>query len=303
MKKNSKKWKIVLTFVVLIIILLISGYIYLQNQNKPLYLVFKDYGSFKYEDDKWYNIDIATDKIFDKKFTVFIDNIKKGKYEIRYFSDRWYYFNDDRDSIDFTGDLFAYYSNKNISVANIEKQKLNTDDIEYLNKVLQKENIEVTNLDDYRINEKVILDIDADEKEETIYAVSNADVMENNGKVFSCLFYVKNDKVYTLKLDIYENQEEDYYLYSINNLFQMENNGKYFLSIIQFSDMTNENNGVSLYGLNMTNKYKLLIASNEKTANPTKKNKNVILILLIPVIIVILGGYIIYRKIMSEEID
>lgn len=303
MKKNSKKWKIILVFIILVIILLIGGFAYFHNQNKPLYLVFKDYGAFKYEDDKWYNLEIANDKIFDKKFTVFIDNEKKGKYEIRYFSDRWYYFDDNRDSIDFTGDLFAYYGDKDISVTNLEKQKLNIGDLEYLNKVLKKENIEVNNVDNYRINEKVILDIDADEKEETIYAVSNADVMENNGKVFSCVFYVKDNKVYTLKLNIYENSKETYYLYSINNLFQMENNGKYFLSIVQFSDMTNENNGISLYGLNMTNKYKLLIASNDKTKNKENKNKNMIVILLISVVIVILGGYIIYRKIMNEEID
>ncbi len=300
MKKNNK---IILILIILILVIIGIFVFYINKNKKAIYLIFNDSGAFKYEDKEWATFDKEENAIFDDKFNIFINNENKGKYEIRYVNDKWYFFNEDRDSIDFSGDLFAYHSKENISLANIKKQELNNQDISYLNKVLKKENLEVNSLNGYRINEKVSLDIDGDDKEETIYAVSNADIMENNGKVFSCVYYVKNNKVYTLRLDVYDNNADEYYLYTINNLFKMENNGKYYLSITQFSDMTSENNGTYLYGLNMTNKYELLVSSNDKTKNKAKRSNNTILIFIIPVIIIIIGGYLFYKKVTAEEID
>lgn len=299
----KKKNQIVLILIILVLVI-IGIYIFFNSQkNEATYLVFNDSGTFKYERKKWTTFDKEENTIFDNKFNVLIDNENKGKYEIRYVNDKWYYFDKKINSINFSGDLFAYYSNKDIELANIQKQQLNEQDITYLNQVLKKENIKVERISNYRINEKVIFDIDGDEEEEILYAVSNADIMENNGKVFSCVYYVKNNKVYTLRLDVYDDNAEMYYLYTLNNLFQMENNGKYYLSVLQFSDMTNENNGVFLYGLNMTNKYELLVSSNDKTENKAKNKNNTILILLLPIVILAIGGYILYKKITDEGID
>lgn len=292
-----------LMIIIIIIVILIGIFILFQNQsNKKDYFVIGDYGTFKYEKGKWSTFDRESNNIFDNKFNVYIDNQEKGKYEIRYFNDKWYYFDNEMDSQNFTGNLFAYYSDKNMSVANVEKETLTESDMVYLNKVLKKEKITMQADDYYRINEKISFDIDGDDIEENIYAVSNADIMENNGKTFSCLYYVKNDKPITLVLETYDNNEDEYLLYSVNTLFKMENNGKYYLSIDQFSDMSNENNGVLLYGLNSLNKYKLLVSSDDKTEDKSKKN-NGIFYIIIPVVILVLGVYIFYRKVSAEEID
>lgn len=297
MKKNK------ILIGIIIIVVLIGIFIFFQNQSKKNdYFVIGDYGTFKYEKGKWSTFDRESNNIFDNKFDVYIDNESKGNYEIRYFNDKWYYFDKNMDSQNFTGNLFAYYTDKEIEVAKIEKGTLTESDMTYLNKVLNKEKIIMQVNDYYRINEKISFDIDSDGTEEIIYAVSNADIMENNGKTFSCVFYVKNEKIITLILETYDDNEDEYLLYSVNTLFQMENNGKYYLSIDQFSDMSNENNGVILYGLNNLNKYKLLVSSDAKTEDKTKNN-NGILFIIIPLVIIVVGVYLFYKKVTKEEID
>lgn len=302
---KKEKGKIIIGIILACILIAVGVYLFLIIAKKnDIYLIFNDSGAFKYEDNKWTTFNNEEDSIFDKEFNVYIDNEYKGKYEIRYVNDMWYYFDENNDSQDFSGELFAYNSKDNITLANIKKEEINENDISYLNDVLKDENIEMNINDYYRINEKVNFDIDSDGKEETIYAISNADVMENQDKVFSTVFYVKNKKTYTLKLDIYDESEDNYYLYSVNNLFEMEKNGKYYLSINQFSDMTNANNGTLLYQLNITNQYKLVISSNDRTTDQSNKNgNNGIFIILIPAIILIIVGYLFYKKIKKEEID
>ncbi len=302
MKKNKKK--IIIGVVLIFILIAIGVYLFLNKTKKnDTYLIFNDSGAFKYEDEEWTTFNNAEDPIFDNGFNVYIDNEYKGKYEIRYVNDMWYYFDENNDSQDFSGELFAYNSKDDITLANIKKQEIDENDISYLNDVLKDEDIKTGINDYYRINEKIDFDVDGDGKEETIYAISNADVMENQDKVFSTVFYVKNDKIHTLKLDVYDSDEENYYLYSINNLFELEKNGKYYLSINQFSDMTNANNGTLLYQLNVSNQYKLLISSNDTTDQSNKGGNNGIWILFIPIIIIVIGGYLLYKKITKEEID
>lgn len=302
MKKNKKK--IIIGVVLIFILIAIGVYLFLNKTKKnDTYLIFNDSGAFKYEDEEWTTFNNAEDPIFDNDFNVYIDNEYKGKYEIRYVNDMWYYFDENNDSQDFSGELFAYNSKDDITLANIKKQEIDENDISYLNDVLKDEDIKTGINDYYRINEKIDFDVDGDGKEETIYAISNADVMENQDKVFSTVFYVKNDKIHTLKLDVYDSDEENYYLYSINNLFELEKNGKYYLSINQFSDMTNANNGTLLYQLNVSNQYKLLISSNDTTDQSNKGGNNGIWVLFIPIIIIVIGGYLLYKKITKEEID
>lgn len=302
MKKNKKK--IIIGIVLIFVLIAIGVYLFLSKTKKnDTYLIFNDSGTFKYEDEEWTTFNNAEDPIFDNDFNVYIDNEYKGKYEIRYVNDMWYYFDENNDSQDFSGELFAYNSKDDITLANIKKQEIDENDISYLNDVLKDEDIKTGINDYYRINEKIDFDVDGDGKEETIYAISNADVMENQDKVFSTVFYVKNNKIHTLKLDAYDSDEENYYLYSINNLFELEKNGKYYLSINQFSDMTNANNGTLLYQLNVSNQYKLLISSNDTTDQSNKGGNNGIWILFIPIIIIVIGGYLFYKKITKEEID
>lgn len=303
MKKNKKK--LIIGIVLVFVLIAIGVYLFLIIAKKnDTYLIFNDSGAFKYEDNKWTTFNNEEDSIFDKQFNVYIDNEYKGRYEIRYVNDMWYYFDENNDSQDFSGELFAYNSKDDITLANIKKQEIDKNDIFYINDILTDADIKMDINDYYRINEKVNFDIDSDGNEETIYAISNADVMENQDKVFSTVFYVKNNKVHTLKLDVYDSDEENYYLYSINNLFELEKNGKYYLSINQFSDMTNVNNGTLLYQLNISNQYKLLISSNDRTADQSNKNRNnSIFIILIPVIILAIVGYLFYKKVIKEEID
>ncbi len=299
MKKNKK---FIFLWLIIFIIILTVVFFYHTKNSKKIYLVFNDYGAFKYEDDEWAVFDKEENTIFDHPFKVYINGEDKGDYEIRFFNGKWYYFDEDMDSMNFSGNLFAYNSKQKISLAQVNKNKLNRDDINYLNKVLKKKNLQVENIDNYKINEKVTFDIDQDEKEETIYAVSNADVMQEVENPFSCLFYVKNSKIYILKLDVYT-ENDDYYLYTINNLFEVGDNGKYYLSIIQFSDMTNENNGMLLYQLNRNGKYELTISSNEKTKDRTRNNDNSIYIGVLLFVIMLVGIYFFYRKMTKEEID
>jgi flagellar biogenesis protein FliO len=68
--------------------------------------------------------------------------------------------------------------------------------------------------------------------------------------------------------------------------------------------MTNENNGLLLYKQDMYNNLKLETSSNEVTESKQKTTNNtfILLIIFIPVLLIVIGFWL-YRKVMSEEID
>lgn len=302
MNKKSKFW-IILVIVILIVISIFVFFNEKGKTSKDAYFVYNDSGTFMYSNGKWDNFSKEENTIFDNKFKVYIDRESKGKFEMRYVNDRWYFFDSNMDSEDFSGDIFAYYSKNNISVAENKVEEIDSNDISYINKALKKEKITVNESTAYRIGEKTNYDVDSDGKEETIYAVSTADILEDLDDSFSTIFYVKNNKVYTLLLDTYTNNSDSVILYSINNLFSFENENKYYLSINQFSDMSNENDGTILYGLDLTNKYKLEISSNEKTSKVKNNSSLNLWWIILPVILIALGAYAFYKKMQEKDID
>lgn len=302
MKKKNGIWIIL----VILVLIMIGVFIYMKNANQgknDSYIVFNDSAVFRHHKEKWEKISKEENRVFDNRFDVYMDNNYEGKFEIRYVNDKWYYFDENMDSKDLSGDMFAYYSKNDISLAKNKIEQVNSEDINYINKALKKKKIVVNENTNYIMNEKISYDVDSDGKNETIYALSNADVLEDLTDTFSTVFYVKNNKVYTLLLENYTNESENVVLYSINNLFAFKDENKYYLSINEFSDMNNDNNNTILYGLDLRNKYKLEISSNSNTKRVNSESSLTILWIILPIVLLVIGGYIFYKKTQAEEID
>ncbi len=302
MKKKNGSWIIL----VILVLIIIGVFIYMKNANQEKndsYIVYNDSAVFRYHKEKWEKISKEENGVFDNRFDVYMDNSYEGKFEIRYVNDKWYYFDENMDSKDLSGEMFAYYSKNDILLAKNKIEQVNSEDVNYINKALKKKKIMVDENTNYIMNEKISYDVDSDGKNETIYALSNADVLEDLTDTFSTVFYVKNNKVHTLLLENYTNESENIVLYSINNLFTFKNEDKYYLSINEFSDMNNDNNNTILYGLDLRNKYKLEISSNSNTKRVSNKSSLTILWIILPIILLVIGGYIFYKKTQEEEID
>lgn len=302
MKKKNGIWIIL----VILVLIIIGVFIYMRNANQgknDSYIVFNDSSVFRYHKEKWEKISKEENRVFDNRFDVYMDNNYEGKFEIRYVNDKWYYFDENMDSKDLSGDMFAYYSKNDISLAKNKIEQVNSEDINYINKALKKKKIVVNENTNYIMNEKISYDVDSDGKNETIYALSNADVLEDLTDTFSTVFYIKNNKVYTLLLENYTNESENVVLYSINNLFAFKDENKYYLSINEFSDMNNDNNNTILYGLDLRNKYKLKISSNSNTKRVNNESSLTILWIILPIVLLVIGGYIFCKKTQAEEID
>ncbi len=306
--KNKKNFWFVLSIIIMAIII-ISTIVVINvlspKQKKQIsYFAFFDIGAFKNTNDKWSVIPIDDTQVFSNKFDVLIDNEYMGKYELRYFDNKWYFFDNDMNSESFSGDLFAYHSNQKVSVANIVINELESSDLTYVNKVLEKEGYSLSSLNNLTISEKIEFDIDSDGEDEVIYSVSDADIMSNQKNAFSTVFYLKNNKVYTIKLDIYTSNNQIYSLYSINNLFKIGNSNKYYMCIYKFSEMNSENQEISIYKLNKSNHYELAISSNDKIDKSKEKGNSIIaLVIILPILIIGAIVIIIYYNISKNNID
>ena len=67
--------------------------------------------------------------------------------------------------------------------------------------------------------------------------------------------------------------------------------------------MNNDNNNTILYGLDLRNKYKLKISSNSNTKRVNNESSLTILWIILPIVLLVIGGYIFYKKTQAEEID
>lgn len=227
------KKRYIIIFVLLAIYLILGLLLFtnkdIKNNNIEYLLIGNDIKLSLYN-GKW---DTIKDNVFDTKFYIYDNNKYKGVYEIKYHNDKMYLFDDYRNSIKLDGELIAT-SSKNIEVKEFEINGI-TNTNNYIIKEIEKENkLKIENMEQFSINQKIVLDFDNDGKNEELYLLSNMFNMDVNQieKALSYVLYVDNKKIQKIiNLAVNDNERFDSYSYYISGIIDYNNDKKYELII------------------------------------------------------------------------
>ena len=200
------------TYIVLIIVLVVFfgvmlamfGLQSLKESKQETILIVGDNTIWSHSEKRWYKItsNSSIQKLNWKKYKVFLNNKEFGDYSL-WHDDKWYAFDDKKNAVALDGNLFAYKANYNIKVYDFEVKDIEDDNI-YVNQVLEEHNISTTSK--LTTSSRISFDFDNDGEEEDFYLISNVfDLESNPNTIFSIVFMVKDNIIYSIYTDIQEN--------------------------------------------------------------------------------------------------
>ena len=199
MKIKMKK-RYVILFVILVVYALFMYFLLgRENVKQGSYtstFLVGDNTVWNYSDRQWLNITQSSSikKLNWKKFTVYLNNTKAGKFYL-WHDDKWYLFDNDKKAVSATGNMIAYRSNHNISIKPFETVE-NTNQT-YITQVLEDNHLSTSS--QFTVNNTTKFDIDNDGIEEDFYTISNAFAISFiPDTIFSIVFMVKDNEIYYL---------------------------------------------------------------------------------------------------------
>lgn len=256
---KSKKVYIILIAIILIfcvVMFLVFGLDELRKEGYDTTIIVDKDTLWTYTNKSWGN-PTSYDKSNWKKYDVYLNNEKQGNYYLWY-SDKWYAFDNKKEAVMIEGSILAVNSNYDIPVYNYVANDI--DDYSYVNEVLKENKLPID--DNYTVSKKIVIDYDNDGEDEYFYLVSNTFPTEfNPEKVFSIVFMVKNDKIYSIYKGIDTNTGFNGCRPYFSGFLDVDNDSKYefILSCDKYSV-----NGTTrmLYDFE-NNKFKILISNNK----------------------------------------
>lgn len=193
------------------------------EKRKNTYLIIGNLIKFQYENGEWSDIqDKSKYNLVD--YDTYVNNVKLGNYKIQQFQNKWYLFDKDNNSIKYDGKLLAINTKRDFNLVEYKTKALDNNDKNILNEILKKHQIYKYKLN---VGEKVTLDFNGDGKTETLYAVSNAFIQEEQ-RNFALLVIIDNDKTIILKQVYKESMFADEIpLMKIISIVDIDNDKKY----------------------------------------------------------------------------
>ncbi len=170
------------------------------QSGREVTLLVGDHTVWKYQDQRWDNVSSFQDLNW-KKYRIYLNHENKGEYYLWY-DDKWYAFDDDKNSFSLDGNLMAYIANYDLNVAYTVEDKIT--DTTYVSNVLKNHNISPSS--QLTVSTKISFDFDQDGEQEDFYAISNAFALDfEPSVVFSFAFMVKNGSIYMIYEDVRTN--------------------------------------------------------------------------------------------------
>jgi len=244
--------KYIVIIIVLVVYLLLMMALF-ASENKVIddtYIIVGNDAFWHYKDEKWESQDIDSYNFSENKFKVYKDQLYQGDYFLQNYNDTWYFFNDNNESSDLYGELFAYLSEEEIKVLEFTKNDMNINEV---NEVLKDYDIEINSLSELSYAKKIEINLDTDEEKEYIYSISNV-MMTETGTMFSIVLYEDKNKI---KEIIYDTSNDNDYIYSISNIIDINSDGKYEIIMKQQMPMNIAATCHSMYQLKK-GKYELI---------------------------------------------
>ena len=190
-------WLFVIYFIV-VVVLFVPGY--LKKRGK-LYIVSPNY-KIQYINGKWSNITNVDDYNM-QEFEVFNNKSHLGKYKI-IAANKLLLYDENGKNVKYDGDIFAYYGSFDIEMLNSNiDDNTNETDKKIVSQAIAEADIK--GVSDYSIRQKLVVDIDYDGINETIYNVSNNLIGDPNtldgirettdDNIFSLVFMYKDNEI------------------------------------------------------------------------------------------------------------
>lgn len=200
MKKGKFKYIVLILLLIIyaIAMFLAFGVDEMKEREASTTIVVGSGVVWNYSSRSWlnYNTPELLNKVNWNKFNVYVDNEKLGNYYI-WIDDKTYLFDDNREAVNYQGNLFAYSADYLIDIIPFSVE--NIEDYTYVNQVLDKYNITDRQ---FTLANVSSIDFDQDGALEDFYIVSNVFAMDFfPDKYFSYVFMVDDEKIYMLYED------------------------------------------------------------------------------------------------------
>ena len=145
----SKKVYVVLLIIIAVFftfMFLTFGVDNVKENNYTSTIIVGNSTVWDYSNKNWVNVRATTsiEKLNWNKFLVYSNNEKVGENSL-WLDDKWYVFDDDRNSVKLDGDLLAISANFDVKVLPFQLEQLNNNDMKYVYSVLQKNGLSVDN--------------------------------------------------------------------------------------------------------------------------------------------------------------
>ena len=208
----NKKYKIVF-LILLVNVLIVLGIVLINTHKDQGYVtvILDNFGRWIYSDKKWSKIPSSDiPKYSWKKYDLYADNEFFGNYYLMY-NKKWYIFDNDKKAIKWRFDTVGLGGNIDSSLDKILVYDMKSSEYSYAKNALESINIKNQDISKIGFKKKYTLDLDKDNKKETIYAISNAQMQgEYSQKLnYTVLFLRSGNK----NIILYQHVENKYNSY------------------------------------------------------------------------------------------
>lgn len=233
------KGKVLIISIILVFLGLVSFLIYQVNYKKSKYLYLFTGETEKvrwyYNDNTWYTAN--TNKILKEKFKVYMDGRYTGDYYLVY-SDRWYFFDDNNNSVDTLGN-FMINTNFDFNSSNFVLERVENKEI--IDKLRKRF---IASGKEYEISLGKI-SIDNNSTLDELYVVSfkeKSNEYEVIGPDYSAIFTYKNNKMnFIREMNFLTDNSSNRCYLNLEGVFTFENkNTKLLVSCLHYDITPND---------------------------------------------------------------
>lgn len=225
--ENKKKIIIVISILIVyfIIMMIAFGFGHLKKKINYLEILMGPDTYLKYEKGVWKDV-TKTDELLGKSYQIYDQYHFLYQGILQYTNNKWYAFNSSNRPLDLPDEFFAYRGNMKLNIIPFVLEDMSEDELREANEILQEQSI--TEEVEYTKAKKVEVDINKDQRKETIYIISNTFGLEAQSKSFSIVYIKMNGKRNIL---IQEVSEDMYQVPSItlSEIMDLHNDQKYEL--------------------------------------------------------------------------
>ena len=207
MNQKKKKFQLNRKYIILFVILIVYVVLCImvfgikqnnENRGKRVYIVLSPKHKFAYSDGKLIS-SLNWNQIYgDYRFYSYSDGVYLGQYSLMEYGSMLYLFDENNDSVDYSGTLFSYATedDSQIDLVNTQYTSFDYETEQVLTSLLADTDISMPADEDSIIVQKIPVDLDDDQEEEVLYSIRYTTLEED--KSFSFVCYMDQDKLYRI---------------------------------------------------------------------------------------------------------
>lgn len=187
--KVEKKYIILFSILLAYLALMLCFWFFMEkSKGKDYFIIVSPNTIIKHEEGTFKQV-LNESVIENETFQVYINQENIGNYLLKNFKNNWYYIENNNVNHRIHESFFAT-SNTEISLLSFGKEELNNEDYENMFSILSE--LDIPNDRENTFGEKIIVDLDSDKVQETIYAVNYKYKKDNEETEINLVILNKN---------------------------------------------------------------------------------------------------------------